>query len=116
MSRATDLARLHTDSALQIMAEIMEDPFAENRDRLRAAEAILDRGHGKAAQAIIAVPPSIQLQRKLAALSNDELLQIVKGTPLPQLALPEPEPDPIDAEFTDVPRGTSPPARDPLLD
>lgn len=112
----------------------MGDPFAENKDRLRAAEAILDRGHGKAAQAIIQVPATLQMQRKLATLTNDELMAIVKGSPLPRLALPslpsiEQEPEPIDAEFTlmhsegdretdyeDQPRFQADPAHDPLLD
>lgn len=130
MSRATDLARGHTDAAIQTITEIMGDPFAENKDRLRAAEAILDRGHGKAAQAVIQIPATLQMQRKLATLTNDELLAIVKGSPLPRLALPQPtEPEPIDAEFTlmhserdretdyeDQPRFQVDPAHDPLLD
>lgn len=112
MSRATELAREHTDSAIQVVTEIMNDPFAENKDRLKAAQEILDRGHGKPTQAVIAVPPSKKLAQQLAALTNDELLAIVKGTPLPRLSAPIKEAA-IDAHFEEV-DPVYPPGEDPI--
>jgi hypothetical protein len=67
----------------------MDDPFAENRDRLRAAESLLDRGHGKASQAIIAVPANRQQAALLAAMSDDELMAILASTKLPRLTQDE---------------------------
>ena len=94
---ASELARKYTDRAIEVVAEIMEG--GEDKDRLKAAETLLDRGHGKAAQAIIAVPPSRQQQALLAAFSDDELMAVLSAAKLPKLA-------PIEAEFTDI---------DPLL-
>ena len=101
MKTADALARGHTERAVETIAEVMNDPFAENRDRLKAAETILDRGHGKPNQAIIAVPGNRELAALLSKMSNDELAQIVQQSQLPRLA-------PIDAAFTEV--------RDPLLE
>jgi hypothetical protein len=89
--RAADtLAREHTDTAIKTLAEVMSDPFAENKDRIKAAESLLDRGHGKPTQAIIALPPSRAQAARLAALSDDELLNVIQHAQLPRLApLPE---------------------------
>ena len=98
---ASSLAREHTETAVRVLAEVMEDPFAENKDRLKAAESILDRGHGKPAQAIIQLPASRQLARQLAALSDDDLMQVIQSHELPRLATQavvvdvDSEPDPL---------------------
>lgn len=104
---ASELARDHTERAVETINEIMSDGFEEARDRLRAAEILLDRGHGKAAQAIIAIPASRQLQRALAGKTDDELLQLVNDAPLPRLLGGN---DPIDAEYMEIP------VKDPLLE
>ena len=83
----------------------MADPFAENRERITAANSLLDRGHGKPNQAIIAIPASKQQQALLAALSDDELMAAITQTRLPRLA-------PIEATFTVVPASAK---DDPLL-
>lgn len=101
--RAAELARRHTEKAIEVMAEVMQDPFAENRDRLKAANDLLDRGHGKAAQAVIAVPPSKALRALAAAMSDQELRQII-NQPLPRLR--HESEDAIEAEFSE---------KDPLL-
>ena len=55
----------------------------EDRDRIRAAESILDRGYGKAAQAIIAVPASRRQAALLASL--DAAIQEMIDYPGPVL-------------------------------
>jgi hypothetical protein len=105
MRNADDLARGHTEDAISTLAEVMNDPFAENKDRVKAADSLLDRGHGKPSQAIIAIPASKRQQALLAAMSNEELMLAIQGAALPRLA-------PIEAEFR--PRPPSP-AEDPLL-
>jgi cellobiose-specific phosphotransferase system component IIA len=97
---ADSLAREHTEQAIDVLAEVMADPFAENRERINAANSLLDRGHGKPNQAIIAVPASRQQAALLAAMSDDELMAAITQARLPRLG-------PIDAEFAEVP--------DPLL-
>lgn len=81
-----NLAREHTERAVETIANIMNDEFAEDRDRISAANSILDRGHGKPNQAIIALPASRQQAALLAALSDDELMQRIQGHTLPRLA------------------------------
>lgn len=104
MSKTLDqLARERTDSALGVINEVMTDPFAENKDRLRAAIEMLDRGHGKPLAATISVPMAKQKQAQLSKMTDADLMAHLQSTPLPTLlSLPTP-----DAEFTDV----TPPCR-----
>lgn len=46
------LARVHTKSALKVLAGIMNEPEAQASARVSAATALLDRGWGKAPQVI----------------------------------------------------------------
>jgi hypothetical protein len=101
MSDASKLARDHDAEAIKVIKDIMDDPHAEHKDRLKAAEALLDRGHGKAAQAIIAVPASRKMITELAALSEEELYAVIQSEPLPRLGAPQAEKEIIDADFED---------------
>lgn len=47
-----ELARLHTEAALQTLVTVMSDTEAPPSARARAAAEILDRGHGKPTQYI----------------------------------------------------------------
>lgn len=80
-----NLAREHTESAVATIKEVMEDPFAENRDRLAAAREILDRGHGKPLAATISLPPSRRAAAALAQMSDDDLMAAIQSAPLPRL-------------------------------
>lgn len=108
MSKSLDqLARERTEKALGVIDEVMSDPFAENRDRLKAAVEMLDRGHGKPLHATISIPLTKQKAAQLATMSDADLMAHLQQTPLPTLlSLPTP-----DAEFTDV----TPQAVDPML-
>ena len=101
---ASALAREHTERAIETVADVLQDPFAENKDRLKAAELMLDRGHGKAAQAVIQIPASRRQAEALARLSDDELMLIINSRPLPRLR----------SDAIDVPAQVVP-AEDPLL-
>ena len=46
------LAREHSDAAIRFLVSAMEDPDMPPPVRLRAAEVLLDRGWGKAAQSV----------------------------------------------------------------
>jgi cytochrome P450 len=111
--RAVDrLAQEHTERAVTVLAEILDDPFAENKDRIRAAESLLDRGHGKPAQAIIALPMNREQARRLAAMSDDDLLQVVQAHELPRLNPPTDLPSNLVSSPTETPASLE---DDPLL-
>lgn len=46
------LARMHTKKALAVLADIMEQPNAPPAARVMAAQALIDRGWGKASQTV----------------------------------------------------------------
>jgi hypothetical protein len=95
VSEATRLAARYTEPAIRTLAEVMTDPFAMARDRLRAAETLLDRGHGKPQQAVIMVPgDKAEIRKQLASMSDAELMEIVNESRLPRLTM--------DAEFTEI--------------
>lgn len=50
--RVSDLAKTHTEKALNTLVEIIEDKKAPPAARVQAATAILDRGWGKPVQQI----------------------------------------------------------------
>jgi len=107
VSRPADsIARDHTQAAFDTIAEVMRDPFAENRDRLAAAKLMIERGHGSAGQATIAVPMTKKQAAALLTMSDDELLAQIRGAALPRLR----GPDVYDAEPHEVAES------DPLLD
>lgn len=102
-ARADELARLHTDLAIRTAVEIMTGEHAEDRDRLRAAELVLDRGHGKPIAAVIQLPAPRRAAEALAAMDDDALLAVLQRQQLPRLAQ--------DAEIIEVSVD-----RDPLLE
>lgn len=80
MSKRLDQkARERGEAALDVIDEIMSDPFAENKDRLAAAREMLDRGHGKPQQAVIMVPLDRQRRQAAALYSDAELDDIIEA-------------------------------------
>ena len=86
----SELARARGPKALEVLEEVMTSGLAEDRDRVRAAEALLDRGYGKAAQAIIAIPASRRQRALLATMSDDQLVAIIEKKELPRIGAPQP--------------------------
>ncbi len=80
-----DLARQCTQEAVETLRSVMLDPKAPPSARVAAANAILDRGHGKAVQHIeaeISVYDSLDLPQKQALLEVIEsLLDADEGNP-----------------------------------
>lgn len=97
MKSADSLARGYAEEAIGVMADVMRDPLAEFKDRLKAAEMLLERGHGKATQAIIAIPASRRVSEQAALMTDEELIEVMKASPLPRLSAPV-----QDAEFVEV--------------
>jgi hypothetical protein len=85
----SELARSHAPRAIELLADAME--VAEtDKDRIRAAEAILDRGYGKPSQAIIAIPATRRQALAAAAFNDDQLVAIIERKALPKLAPSQP--------------------------
>lgn len=82
-------ARDHTEEAINVLHDIMVDPFQEAKDRLRAAESLLERGHGKAVSAVISIPLERRQKAEMAAMTDEELMAAIRDTPLPRLAAPQ---------------------------
>lgn len=99
--RADAIARDHVADAISTVVEVMNDPLSEVKDRLKAAEMIIERGEGKVAQAIIAIPGTKRMAEQYAAMTDDALMDLIRAEPLPRLAAPA-----VEAEFEDI---------DPLL-
>jgi len=106
---ADAIAREHTERAVEVIAECMEvfDP----RVALAAAQAMLDRGHGKPLTAVIQVPMIRRKQAALNAISTDDLLEAIEAEyeDIPMLPAPE------RAALRDPPEFYNPPP-DPLLE
>lgn len=85
MRSLDNLAREHTEKAVQVLVDVMDDPLAEHRDRLKAANDILDRGHGKPLAATIALPANRAAAQRLAQMTDQELMDAIQSTPLPRL-------------------------------
>lgn len=93
---------------MEVIRDVMIDPLSEVKDRLKAAEMMIERGEGKVAQAIIAIPASKRMAEHYAGMSDEDLLDVIASEPLPSLMAPV-----QDAEFEEiVPAGTI----DPLID
>ena len=73
---ADTLARLHTAEAIGTLVEVMRDKTAKPTERVNAANSLLDRGHGRAVQATIAVPARQALASRLASMDDSALLAI----------------------------------------
>lgn len=82
-----DLARDYTDDVIETFVDVMRDPLAEHRDRLRAAENLVDRGFGKPITPL-AVQHSGKLSHQLADMTDEELYARMRADPLPRLAAP----------------------------
>jgi len=74
---ADSLARLHTAEAVGALVDVMRN--GKPAERMRAAELIIERGHGKAVQAVISVPARQAIASKLAALDDAALLAIASA-------------------------------------
>ncbi len=111
MTRSADsLARDHTEKAIEVLAEILDDE--DPKYQIAAAKELLDRGHGKPLNATIHVPASRQQAQRLANMTDAELQAALLSTPLPQLAAPQLYPE--EAEAIEAERA-APTAPDPLL-
>ena len=77
-----DLARQHTQSALETLVEIMGDDDAPANARLTAANSLLDRGWGKATTH---TEISVDIYDRM---STDELIAFISDS-LPNKSLPK---------------------------
>ena len=79
-----ELARAHGPRAIELLADTMETATAD-KDKIRAAEALLDRGLGKPSQAIVAIPANRRQAALLASMDDAALVAIIESKQLPKL-------------------------------
>lgn len=72
----TDLAKAHTETAVATLGEIVIDTEAPHAARIAAANALLDRGWGRAVQVVDATVK----KDKATSLTDDELEQHIAAT------------------------------------
>ena len=67
-----DLASIHTEDAIRVLAEIMMDPKADPSPRTRAAEALLNRAWGRPPEDLTFRVAADSGELKIRWLSDDE--------------------------------------------
>jgi hypothetical protein len=67
------VAQLHTADALSVLIEIMKSPSESAKDRLMAANSLLDRGWGKPVAEVEYTPA------QLKSMSDAELQKLIDG-------------------------------------
>ena len=80
-----DLARSHTDEAIETLAAIMRDPEAPANARISAASELLNRGYGRSVdqKAMIVMSQQHELPREVRDLSTSEIIALIlESTPL----------------------------------
>ena len=78
------LAQERTEEALAVLAEIMADKDAPHAARVSAANALLDRGHGKPMQTTEVtgkngeklIPDNMELARSVAFVLNEAAMRV----------------------------------------
>lgn len=97
---ADTLAREHTTEAIGAIVDVMRDEFSKPGEVLAAAQALLDRGHGKPTQAIITIPAAPRAADQLASMSDADLLAAIGAARIArQRALPALESTANDADI-----------------
>lgn len=79
LGNVREMARTYTLQAITTLAMIMRDNDEQSASRVRAAEALLDRGWGKATQPISGEDGNPIEMRNARELSDAELLAILNG-------------------------------------
>jgi|ERR1700688_1064637 len=96
---ADTLAREHTAEAVGRIVDVMRDEFSKPGEVLAAAQALLDRGHGKPSQMVITMPAEPKAADRLATMSDADLLaaigaaRIARQRALPAIESTVAEPD-----------------------
>lgn len=74
---AESLSRAHTKEAIGAVVEILRDKSAFPGDRLKAAQILLDRGHGKPTNVTVSVPAKRATAQQLINMTEADLLAII---------------------------------------
>ena len=74
-----DLAREHTEAAIETLASIMVDPEAHAAARISAASEILNRGFGRPVDQRVLLAMSAQIDRPMNArdLSTRDIIDLI---------------------------------------
>jgi hypothetical protein len=75
---ATEIARRHTATAIAALVDVLHDADSKGSEVVAAANALLDRGHGKPTQAVITARLSERASDALFALDDAALLGAIR--------------------------------------
>jgi hypothetical protein len=106
---ADRLARAHTSEAIGAIVNVLRSEHTKDADKLRAAELLLDRGHGKATQATITIPAKGAAAQRLAQLSTEKLLEMIEARGGMEVLHQR---NAIEGEFTEAPAALPAPPPD----
>jgi len=98
---ADRLARAHTAEAVGTLVQVMRNGAAKDSDRIKAAEVLLERGHGKAVQPIVKSNNGSAAAR-LAAMTTEAILDKLAERGVLPNATTKPKLPVIDAEVVEV--------------
>lgn len=93
-----ELARTKTLEAFNVICEVMEDPNAQRKERVLAAGIVLDRGWGRAVQAVAVAPTTENEARgthSQIAARAERLLQRIEADV-------DADDDAVDAEYEEI--------------
>lgn len=72
-----EVARAHTDDAIQVLVAVMEDRAAPSASRVAAATAVLDRGWGKPNQAVSIDRETLRTDAPTANISDERMASLM---------------------------------------
>lgn len=75
------LSRVHTREMVDVIHEIAINGDEKASDRLRAANMMLDRGHGAVTQSVIQIPAERQRRIEEAKFTDAQLEHVIKTSP-----------------------------------
>lgn len=74
---ADSLSRLYTAESIGLLVQVVRGEVeSKTNERIRAAEILLDRGHGRATQAVVSIPARQAVSAALASMSEEALMRI----------------------------------------
>jgi hypothetical protein len=74
---AESLARAHTKEAIGAIMEVLRDKSVFPSERLKAAQLILERGHGKPTSVTVSIPAKRATAQQLINMTEEQLLAII---------------------------------------
>ncbi len=76
--RFRDLARLHDEDALKLVVSVLNNEKASDKDRLSAAQIILDRAHGKVTGEESVRAEDAEIPEEIRNMTDEQLIESLR--------------------------------------